>query len=254
MERKGVEMAGSSGTLGLERSGVALKIVLMPGMDGSGELLREFSAALPEAMGVQTIRYPADTWLPYRQLAESLLRVMPKEPFVLLAESYSSPAAVRIAAKRPEYLRGLVLCEGFCTSPLRGWKRWVVMKTAPLLGHTPMPDWAVSWLLLGRDAPAELMEAVKAAVSWVEPRVLAERLRATLRCNVLADLQRVEVPVLYVQATQGRLVNRACVEEIRRVKPGQTVAIDGPHLLLQREPELAAEVVMGFCGQVERAN
>jgi pimeloyl-[acyl-carrier protein] methyl ester esterase len=224
----------------------AAKIVLMPGMDGSGELLREFVAALPEECAVETVRYPADRWVPYRELAKSLVAGLPEEGFVLVAESYSTPLAVRMAATQPEGLQGMVLCAGFCTSPLRGWRRWVVMRMAPVLAHLPLPGFLVRWLLVGEDAPAALVEAVAAAVSWVEPRVLAARVRETLRCDVLADLAQVRVPVLYVQPTQDRVVDPVCLEEIRRVKPGRTVAIDGPHLLLQREPELAAEVVAGF--------
>jgi hypothetical protein len=42
------------------------------------------------------------------------------------------------------------------------------------------------------------------------------------------------------------LVDPECLEEILETRPGRTVAIDGPHLLMQREPRLVAEVVVGF--------
>jgi pimeloyl-[acyl-carrier protein] methyl ester esterase len=89
-----------------------VKLVLMPGMDGSGKLFREFVAALLEGTAVQTLRYPTDRWVPYRELAMELVRVMPSEPFVLVAESYSVPLAVVVASMRPEGLRGMVLFAG----------------------------------------------------------------------------------------------------------------------------------------------
>lgn len=222
------------------------KIVLMPGMVGSGELFREFIAALPERMEAITLHYPAESWTPYREMAKRLSAAMPDEAFVLVAESYSTPLAVRLAGMRPEGLRGVVLCAGFCTSPLHGWRRWMALKLAPVLGHLPLPRFVVKWLLLGKDAPTAMVNAVVAAVSWVDPGVLAARIREALRCNVLADLKLARVPILYVQPTQDRLIDPQCLQEIRRVRPGRTIAIDGPHLLLQREPELAAEVIMGF--------
>jgi len=218
----------------------------MPGMDGSGELFREFAAALPGGLGVKTLRYPADSWMSYREMAKALMSGLPKEPFVLVAESYSVPLAVRIAGMRPEGLRGVVLCAGFYTSPLRGWRRWAAMRLAPVMGWVTLPEWVVRWLLVGGNASAGLVEAVVSAVSWVEPKVLAARLREMLRCNVLADLELVKAPVLYVQPTQDRVVDPECLEEIRRVKPARTMAIDGPHLLIQREPKLMAEVVVEF--------
>ncbi len=224
----------------------AVRLVLMPGIDGSGELLREFVAALPEGMVVETLRYPAEVWVPGREMAKTLAAALPTEPFVLVAESYGTGLAVRIAGMRPEGLRGVVLCAGFCTSPLLGWKRWAAMRLAPILGHVSLPKWAMRRWLVGKDASAGLLNAVVAAVSWVEPRVLAARIREALLSNVLADLALVQVPVLYVQPTQDRLVDPECLEEIRRVKTGRTLAIDGPHLLIQTQPELLAEVVMGF--------
>ena len=225
----------------------------MPGMDGSGELLREFVAALPEGMLAETVRYPADEWVPGREMAKMLETGLPEEPFVLVAESYGSGLAVRLAGMRPVGLRGLVLCGGFCTSPLLAWKRWVAMWLAPLLGHVGLPQWAVRRWFVGEDATAGLVEAVVAAMSWVEPKVLAERVREALRINVLGDLALAQVPVLYVQPTQDRVVDPECLEEIRRVKTGRTLAIDGPHLLMQTEPELVAEVVMGFVRELERS-
>jgi len=222
------------------------RLILMPGMDGSGELFREFAAALPEGLEAETLRYPPDAWVPGREFAKSLMGGMTDEPFVLVAESYSVALAVRIAAMRPEGLRGLVLCAGFCTSPLRGWRRWIVMRLAPVLARVTPPEWAVRWLLVGDDAPASLVGAVRASVSWVEPWVLAARMRGVLRCDVLAELAQVRVPILYVQATQDRVVDPECLEEIHGVRPARTVAIDGPHLLVQREPQLVADVVAGF--------
>lgn len=223
-----------------------MKLVLMPGMDGSGELFREFVAALQEGTAVQTLRYPTDRWVPYRELAMELLRVMPAEPFVLVAESYSVPLAIVVASMRPEGLRGMVLFAGFATSPVRGWKRDVGMRMAKAVSHLTLPGFVAEWMLLGQDAPKRLVDEVTAAVSWVDGRVLAARVREVLMVDVLRKLAEVSVAILYVQPTQDRLVDAACIEDLRMVKPARTVAIDGPHLLLQREPGLCAEVVMGF--------
>jgi pimeloyl-[acyl-carrier protein] methyl ester esterase len=97
------------------------------------------------------------------------------------------------------------------------------------------------------DTPASLLTAVRSAISSVRPRVLAARLRAVLECDVRADLSKIVVPILYLQAKADRLVDGSCVEEIQRIKPQvKVVTIDGPHLLLQRQPRMAAGTVVEF--------
>lgn len=101
--------------------------------------------------------------------------------------------------------------------------------------------------LIGPNAPESLQAAVRAAVSSVRPNVLAKRLRTVLSCDARQALNRVAVPMLYIRATEDNVVPKTCLDEIRRIKPDLRVAeIDGPHLILQREPKQSANIVMEF--------
>jgi hypothetical protein len=72
-------------------------------------------------------------------------------------------------------------------------------------------------------------------------------LREVLACEVRADLNQVAVPILYLQAKSDRLVGASCLEDVRRIKPQVMVAsLEGPHLLLQCEPQRTAEAVVQF--------
>jgi hypothetical protein len=72
-----------------------LKLVLLPGMDGTGELFSEFAAALAGEFEIATVRYPTEQSLSYSELEGFVRAACPtSEPFVLLAESYSTPAAI----------------------------------------------------------------------------------------------------------------------------------------------------------------
>ena len=225
-----------------------LKLVLLPGMDGTGELLSEFATALAGEFEVATVRYPTERSLSYSELESFVRAVCPTSgPFVLLAESYSTPLAIKYAASKPENLEGLVLCAGFATSPMRGWRRFFGWLLAPLMFRIPMPNLASKLWLVGPDAPPSLLESVRTSVSSVKPKVLATRLRSVLACEVRPEMDQVTVPVLYIQAKQDRLVNASCLDELRHIKPQIAVAaLEGPHLLLQREPYKAAETVARF--------
>ena len=98
-----------------------LKLVLLPGMDGTGELFSGFIAALPGTFEVVTVRYPTERYLPYSELENFVRAACPIfGPFMLVAESFSTPLAIQYAATSPANLAGIVLCTGFATSPVRG--------------------------------------------------------------------------------------------------------------------------------------
>jgi pimeloyl-ACP methyl ester carboxylesterase len=225
-----------------------MKLVLLPGMDGTGKLFTEFVAALPETFETVTVRYPTDRPLSYSELANIVRAVCPvSELFMLVAESFSTPLAIQYAATHPANLAGVVLCAGFATSPVRGWRRFLGSLLAPLVFRVPLSNLAAKLWLVGPDAPTSLLTAVRGAISSVQPKVLEARLRAVLHCEVRADLNQIAVPILYLQAKQDRLVSAACLEELRRIKPQMAVAeLEGPHLLLQRQPQIAAEAVVKF--------
>src|SRR4051794_17198322 len=88
-------------------------------MDGTGEFFAEFIAALPPGVEPMVVKYPPDRAMNYAELEELVRASLPVErPFVLLAESFSGPVAVAIAASKPAGLRGLVLVCSFVRSPL----------------------------------------------------------------------------------------------------------------------------------------
>ena len=217
-------------------------------MDGTGALFSEFIAMLPATFEAMAVSYSTKRYLPYEELENIVRAACPIcEPFVLMAESFSTPLALRYAATNPTNLAGLVLCAGFATSPVRGWRRFLGSLLAPLMFRIPLPNLAARLWLVGPDAPTSLLGAVRDAISSVQPWVLAARLRAVLASDVRGAVAQIGVPILYLQAKQDRLVSASCLEVIQRSKPDVAVAVlDGPHLLLQKHPLKAAEVVMEF--------
>jgi pimeloyl-[acyl-carrier protein] methyl ester esterase len=222
-------------------------------MDGTGKLFAEFANALSGEFEITVASYPTDACRSYSELKESVLSLLPKsDSYALLAESFSSPLAVQCAAGNPENLRALILCAGFSTSPQGGWLRPFISLFAPIVLRFGLPAFAIRSFLIGRDAPEALVSAVQCAVSSVRPRLLAARIRAILACDVRSELTQVRAPILYLRATEDKLVRAQSMEEILRIKADtKVISIAGPHLLIQREPRRSAEAVVGFLRQLE---
>jgi len=229
-----------------------MRLVLLPGMHGTGELFSEFIRAMPEPKHIEALCYPTDGILSYRQLLGLVQTFVPEpDEFYLLAESFSTPLAIQFAATKPANLRGLILCAGFASSPVRGWRRLFARLFAPLWFSVGVPNFGMN-LLAGLNAPRALLAAVRRAISAVQPRVLAARTRAVLSCDTRPELRQIKVPILYLLAKQDRVVPASCLEEILRIRPDvKVVSIDAPHLLIQREPEHAALAVTEFINRLE---
>jgi pimeloyl-[acyl-carrier protein] methyl ester esterase len=74
-----------------------LKLVLLPGMDGTGMLFAGFVTALPESFETMTVRYPTDRPLSNLELEGIVRAACPvTEPFMLVAESFSTPLAIPV--------------------------------------------------------------------------------------------------------------------------------------------------------------
>jgi len=224
------------------------KLVLLPGMDGTGELFAQFLEALPREIETVTARYPVDACLSYFELAEIVRPLLPEsDPFVILAESFSTPLAIQCAAARPANLVGLILCAGFATTPMREPMRLVLQMIAPLVFRARLSKPVAERVLIGHGAPERLFVQVREAITCVQPKVLADRLRMVLRCDARAELAKVDAPILYLQAVRDRPVPSRCAEEIARLKPTVTIMrVEGPHLVLQREPRRTADAVVNF--------
>ncbi|NUQ28003.1 MAG: alpha/beta hydrolase [Acidobacteriaceae bacterium] len=226
----------------------SVKLILLPGMDGTGKLFAEFRAALPDEYEIEIVQYPSDRFLSYSELENLVWSTCPAtESFVLIAESFSTPLAIRCAARDQENLKGMILCAGFVASPVKGWRRVMARILAPLLFHLPLPAVAAKFWLVGFGASSPLIQTIRPVLASVSPKVLSARLRAVLECDVRAAFQQVQAPVLYLQAREDRLVDASCVEEFKCIHAAVRVEIlDGPHLLLQREPLNAAQVITSF--------
>lgn len=203
------------------------RVVLLPGMDGTGALFRPFLAAAKGEFSATVIQYPTDKLLDYAALAELVSSQLPvDERFVLLAESFSGPIAISLAASKPKGLTGLVLCATFARNP-----RPALGRLAPVLGllHLArMPAGVISFLFLGRFATSELHDDLSQVFRKLDRSVVANLLRSILEVDVTGELEQIEIPVLYLMASEDRLVPASAAklfESSQRNRSASTSAV-----------------------------
>ena len=73
--------------------------------------------------------------------------------------------------------------------------------------------------------------------------------------NVESELVRVDVPILYLKATEDWFIPNDVSVNIKRLKPDVRITnVDGPHFLLQAKPRAAAAAILGFTEGLPEVN
>jgi pimeloyl-ACP methyl ester carboxylesterase len=169
---------------------------------------------------------------------------------VLLGESFSGPVAIALAAARPPGLLGLILCCSFARNPAP-----LLKPLQALIGALPVHAQLtrlIAPFLLGTASTPELRIALRSAIAQVAPSVMRARMRAVLAVDYSAQMREVNVPVLYLQAAQARVVLAGAAGYLRTLCPTMQLSrIDGPHLLLQVKPGEALPAIMAFIKTLE---
>jgi pimeloyl-ACP methyl ester carboxylesterase len=219
------------------------RFVLLPGMDGTGELLAEFAAALAPGFSTTIVDYPKDVALDYGALTTLVRGQLPQDqPYVLVAESFSGPVAIRLAAGNPQGLLAIVLCASFAKAP-----RPRLQAFAGLLRSMPlrrMPAALLMPLLMGRWSSREWARRVQATIRSVEPAVLHRRLMEVATVDDSALIADIACPLLYLKASRDRLVPHDAWTTIRDLsRHAVCIEIEGPHFLLQAKPEECAAAI-----------
>jgi pimeloyl-[acyl-carrier protein] methyl ester esterase len=223
-------------------------LILLPGLDGTGDFFEPLQEALGDSIPTRVARYPLDGGYDYASCLELVRNKLPADtPYVLLGESFSGPIAISLAAEAPPGLAGLILSSTFAVNP-----RPRLSIVRPLLPYLPFHGTGVSvrlsrFLVLGRWITPALRELHQRILASVPPQTVRHRLETVADCDVRDALARVRVPILCLVPRYDRLVPRAALRSIRACAPAaRVVELDTPHCLLQCAPREAAATILEF--------
>ena len=220
-------------------------LVLLPGLDGTGKNFQPLLDALPPSQQTLIIRYGSE---PHDLLAlvAEVRKQLPSSDHLLIAESFSGPVAIALASQAPPGCVGLVLVATFVRFPLR-LPRVLPQVLARVMFAIPPPHWALRLLLLGGSRDTKLVGEVAASISETSSAALAQRLRLLTTVDVRPAFATVELPTLYLQATNDRVVPAHNLRDLQEIRSELSVGqIEAPHLVLQCEPVAAIELIQSW--------
>jgi pimeloyl-[acyl-carrier protein] methyl ester esterase len=222
------------------------QLIILPGLDGTGTRLTPFLREMQRVVPARVIGYPPDRPLGYAELESLVRQSLPRdERYVLLAESFSGPIGIRVAAAPPPGLAGLILCGTFAKNPFP-WLR-AVRALAVRIPFKSLPRWLRAPLMWGSGDPRRAPPRAERASAAVDKAVIRRRLHDVLTVDVTACLADITLPTLILAATRDRIVPRSAARLLgRRTRHSELEEIEGPHLLLQSRPAEIAAAVLRF--------
>jgi pimeloyl-ACP methyl ester carboxylesterase len=212
---------------------VRTKLLLLPGLDGTGSLFAPFLSALPPRFEAEVARYAFDE-TSYETLCERVR--LPDGDFVIVAESFSGPLGVMVAAACAR-VTALVLVATFARNPTP------LTLLGPLLNVLPSPPPRLAEAMMTNGAP---LPALASVLREVPRQTLVRRLEAVRTCDVSDALRGLTIPRLLLRPERDRLVPRNAFDHLERAGvPGVPIA-EAPHLVLQTAPMACARVLETF--------
>ena len=235
---------------------MAVELVLMPGLDGSGKMFRPFLEKLPVEFGVTVIAYPGDRHIPFEQVSDYVCAQLPKnKPVILVGESYSGPVAVALSQREELDVRGIVLVATFARFPATLLKRLSRLLPLSLLFRLPMPGIFIKHYCFGKWTTPGLLDLVRESVGENKPSVIAKRARSGASIDVRDMLAKIEVPCLYIRASEDRLVPASAMNDfVKNIPQLEQAEIHGPHCLMQARPSQCLSAIQYFINNISSAS
>jgi len=215
-------------------------LVLLPGMDGTGELFAEFLSYYDGDHLV--ISLPESGPQDHANLANVINKQLPNEDYILLAESFSGGIVPELLKLNLTQMKGVIFVASFLSSPrgyLIGLAKLLPIKT---LASLPLSNIVHRLLFLGQEATKPLLSTFANVIKSIPKQILSSRLEVMKR----QQLPQVtfNIPAIYIQALSDRLISPKKSQEVAYVfKHVEFVDIEGPHFILQAKPRVAARLV-----------
>jgi pimeloyl-ACP methyl ester carboxylesterase len=190
--------------------------VFLPGMDGTGQLLRLQTTGLEAGFDVRCLAIPPTDLTNWEELTEQVVALIhgeikddPDRIVYLCGESFGGCLAMKVALHSPHLFRRIILI-----NPASSFRRWPLMGwSSPITRLLPNPLYhltsgaLVLWLAnLHRIAPGD-RQALWQAVQSVPQETSAWRLALLNQFTIpVSQLQHLTQPVLLLASAADRLL------------------------------------------------
>lgn len=227
-----------------------MKLVLLPGMDGTGELFREF-VELYEGK-TQIIGFPEEGDQSFEHLSAVIKNQLPNGDFILLAESFSGGIVEHLL--NAEGLKGIIFVASFISAPNKAMLTLASLMPKKLMTYLPGSKFVTKLLFLGQGAEENAYQDFVGVIRRIPSKRLNKRL-SSIKTLCYSGPNKVALPCVYIRSNQDLLVSDKKLKQIESVFENfNSYFLDGPHFILQSKPKQTAELVKRAVDHIKNYN
>jgi len=218
-----------------------LKIILLPGLDGTGMLFKEMLKALPNALTIQVICLDELEGNSYANKAQYLANSLSSSELFIVAESYSGPLAYALCNILGSKVKQLVLLASFISAPSL-LSRFAHLIPVFALKPSKLNIWLLNKVGFASSANKNQVSDVFKSISFANKTKLKNRLHNISRLSKPKNLHA--TPVVYIKPTNDLLVNSRAVDDVKSVFSNtKVVTINGGHFIAQTHSIECANII-----------
>ena len=216
-----------------------MKIILLPGVDGTGVLFEPFVNIFKADVPVEVVPLTKDSDQSILNQVSIIEDAVGDEEVILIVESYSGLLAYELAKRNKIRIKQIFFFGCFLQPPsFIG----TIGRFLPVRLLNMLPDKLLSHFLFNRWSSPELTALFRKAIESVDFPNLKKRIKTI--ATYQKPSQVIDVPCVYVQATMDNLVSAYNVKAFEEVCSNlQVEFVEATHMLLQTQPQEMSQLI-----------
>lgn len=218
-----------------------MKIVLLPGLDGTGILFKKLIECLPRHLEVDVVSYENIEGLSYINQAKEIASKYQGEEIFIVGESYSGSVAYELCQLLNSNLKGIVFLASFISRPtlLSVWTSFIPVG---LLAPNFLTRALLYFFGFNGSGGKNRVTAVFHSLKIANKAKLRSRLRNI--SNLRNPGFDIACPVIYVRPSKDWFVARKSVNILAsKCSFFKEVSVEGGHFIAQANPVACAKVI-----------
>lgn len=227
-----------------------MKLVLLPGLDGTGKLFSPLLSYLNDFQ-TQIIEYPLSGDQDYETLKNFVIKQLPKDDFIIIAESFSGPIAAMIAQENSSQMKGAIFVATFLSPPKKMLLFFARILPLKIFLYAPLSRHFLRSMFFGKDADDALIKLFIDIIKTVPSSIIKQRLASVSALKTKSFKN--EMPAIYIRALSDKFVSEQKMLAFKNYFPNiKFKGLDVEHFLLQSKPNEVAIVIEEFTNSVMR--
>lgn len=218
-----------------------MKLILLPGMDGTGILFTPLIHQL-DGLDIKVIPLPNDGPQDYSTLSAHVVSVIGDEECIIIAESFSGGIVESLLRSGEANIKHVILFASFLSCPSFFLLKIAIYLPLKELFNIPLiTPFFMRLFCLGHSAPADNINLLQRAISLVPASTLKARMKQASAYK--ASSLVFQTPATYIHPKHDWLVSDRSLEFMIRFNKIEVIELDGPHFIIQSQPEKCAHVI-----------